>query len=280
MFCASNEQTKNRSFFSKSKEYVIPVGVTFPLKCNINKLTNVAGCFNHFSMPPAYFDGYQVQAQVQNSAFVCCIFTRISQLWNITVKLWKRREKSKYNSLFCWLNHKKCIKHYDWNKQGNAILCSLMQAKMGFIEEHVWYTVQNNKKKITKRLRTGKKQQKPNNCRENCEYSAFKWLINGYKVKFGVKTKWYHRIVLPAHKYKHNCTPIIIHSNDPLFLVCCISFSMIISLVYAHRRSFSHIFYWLHIIFAINIPRMDLKNYWIWCDYMILAHIVDHVCGC
>lgn len=99
-------------------------------------------------------------------------------------------------------------------------------------------------------------------------------------MKFGVKTKWYHRIVLPAHKHKHNYTSIIIHSNDPLFLVCCISFSMIISLVYAHRRSFSHIFYWLHIIFAINVPRMDLKNYWIWCDYMILAHIVDHVCGC
>lgn len=170
-------------------------------------------------------------------------FSRESQLWNITVKLWRRREKSKYNSLFCWLNHKKCIKHYDWNKQGNVIFCSLMQAKMGFIEEHVWNTVQNNNKKNHKEIENGKKkQQKPNDCRENCEYSAFKWLINGYKVKFGVKTKWYHRIVLPAHKHKHNYTSIIIHSNDPLFLVCCISFSMIISLVYAHRRFHSLIY--------------------------------------
>lgn len=60
-------------------------------------------------------------------------------------------------------------------------------------------------------MRTGKKQQKPNNCRENCEYSAFKWLINGYKVKFGVKTKWYHRIVLPAHKHKQ------LHTNNNTF---------------------------------------------------------------
>lgn len=78
-------------------------------------------------------------------------FSRKSQLWNITVKLWRRREKSKYNSLFCWLNHKKCIKHYDWNKQGNVIFCSLMHAKMGFIEEHVWNTVQNNNKKKPQR---------------------------------------------------------------------------------------------------------------------------------
>lgn len=95
---ATNKQ--KIEFFSKSREYVSPVGVTFPLKCNINKLTNVAGCFNHFSMPPAYFDGYQVQVQAQaqaqvqvhNSAFVRCIFTRISAL-KYHCKIMKKKRK-------------------------------------------------------------------------------------------------------------------------------------------------------------------------------------------